>query len=74
MIHVRGIREVPLFVSVLLHGNEVSGWNALRRLLASPQPLVRSLLVFIGNVDAAAEGLRLLPGQLDFNRIWPGEV
>ncbi len=74
LIHVRGIREVPLFVSVLLHGNEVSGWNAVRRLLASPEPLARSLLVFIGNVDAAVRGLRMLPGQLDFNRIWHGEV
>ena len=74
LIHVRGIREAPLFVSVLLHGNEVSGWNGLRRLLASPEPLARSLLVFIGNVDAAARGVRMLPGQHDFNRIWRGEV
>jgi succinylglutamate desuccinylase len=74
LIHVRGIRDMPLFVSVLLHGNEVSGWNGLRRLLASPEPLARSLLVFIGNVDAAARGLRMLPGQRDFNRIWRGEV
>ena len=74
LVHVRGIRETPLLVSVLLHGNEVSGWNGLRRLLASPEPLARSLLVFIGNVDAAARGLRMLPGQLDFNRIWRGEV
>jgi len=74
LIHVPGIRAMPLFVSVLLHGNEVSGWNALRRLLASPEPLGRSLLVFIGNVSAAAEGVRMLPGQQDFNRIWQGEV
>jgi hypothetical protein len=74
LIHVRGKGDMPLFISVLLHGNEVSGWNALRRLLASPEPLGRSLLVFIGNVSAAAQGVRMLPGQQDFNRIWRGEV
>lgn len=74
LIHVPGLREPPLFVSVLLHGNEVSGWNALRRLLGSPKPLARSLHVFVGNVAAAARGLRMLPGQSDFNRIWRGEV
>jgi len=74
LIHVRGAGDLPLFVSVLLHGNEVSGWNALRRLLSSPEPLSRSLLVFIGNVSAAARGVRMLPGQQDFNRIWHGDV
>jgi hypothetical protein len=74
LIHVRGDREPALFVSVLLHGNEVSGWYALRRLLASGQSLPRSLLVFVGNVEAAAQGVRMLSGQQDFNRIWHGDV
>ncbi len=74
LIHVPGDAQPALFVSVLLHGNETSGWNALRRLLAHDQPLPRSLLMFIGNVHAAAQGLRMLASQQDFNRIWRGEV
>lgn len=74
LIHVAGEREPALFVSVLLHGNEVSGWNALRRVLQARQPLPRSLIVFVGNVHAAAQGVRMLPGQQDFNRIWRGHV
>jgi hypothetical protein len=76
LIHLSGSREPPLLVSVLLHGNETSGWEGVRRLLAeltaanaSPQ---RSLILFVGNVEAAAAGLRTLPHQQDFNRIWRG--
>lgn len=63
----RGARP-PLFVSVLLHGNETSGWDAVRRLAGELGQ--RSALVFVGNVDAARAGVRTLPGQRDFNRIW----
>ena len=72
LLTVDGEIGPPLFVSVLLHGNEASGWNGLRRLLLEPGPLARSLIVFIGNVSAAAAGLRSLPNQPDFNRIWRG--
>ncbi|MCU7864676.1 MAG: succinylglutamate desuccinylase/aspartoacylase family protein [Candidatus Thiodiazotropha sp. (ex Lucinoma borealis)] len=75
LIHLSGRREEPLFVSVLMHGNENVGWEAIRALLAGYQggkDLPRSLSLFIGNVKAAAKGLRLLPGQPDFNRIWCG--
>jgi hypothetical protein len=71
LLHIRGRQEPALLVSVLLHGNEVSGWNGVRRLLAeSASDLPRSLLLFVGNVAAAAAGLRTLPHQQDFNRIW----
>jgi hypothetical protein len=70
LVRVPGNLEPPLLVSVLLHGNEQSGWNGVRRLLARGARLPRSLLLFIGNVAAAAAGLRSLPGQQDFNRIW----
>ena len=70
LIHLEGAREPPLLVSVLLHGNEDSGWNGVRRLLAEPGQLPRSLILFIGNVDAAAARLRVLPQQQDYNRIW----
>lgn len=60
----------PILVSVLLHGNETSGWDGLRRFLRAHPVVQRDLLVFIGNVEAAAAGLRKLPQQADFNRIW----
>jgi succinylglutamate desuccinylase len=71
LIRLSGAREPALLVSVLLHGNEDSGWNGLRRLLTDLGTLPRSLILFIGNVEAAAASLRVLPHQQDFNRIWP---
>jgi hypothetical protein len=61
-----------LFVSILLHGNEDAGLKALQRLLLKYQgrALPRAMSVFVGNVHAAAAGVRHLPEQPDFNRIW----
>jgi succinylglutamate desuccinylase len=72
LIRLQGRRDDVLFVSVLLHGNETSGWDAVRELLVDYEngELPRSLYIFIGNVAAAAEGCRVLDGQTDFNRIW----
>lgn len=72
LIHLPGRRNPPLFVSVLLHGNETTGWLTIRRLLQEQKgrDLPRSLSLFIGNVAAARYGLRHLDDQLDFNRIW----
>ena len=73
-----GRREPALFVSVLLHGNEDTGLRALQALLrryqpgGGGQPLPRSLALLVGNVAAARHGTRVLPGQPDYNRIWPG--
>lgn len=75
LIHLPGRRPNPLFVSVLQHGNEISGWDAVRRLLTgryARDPLPRSLALFIGNVEAAAKGRRRLNHQPDMNRCWPG--
>ncbi len=74
LIHLPGHHPDPLFVSVLLHGNETTGWEALRLLLKDYQQktLPRALSILIGNVDAAAEGVRHLPDQPDYNRIWKG--
>lgn len=74
LLHLGGRRSEPLFASVLLHGNEDVGWEAVRRLLRRYQerPLPRALSVFIGNVAAARYGLRHLDRQPDFNRIWKG--
>ncbi|MEJ2453418.1 MAG: M14 family metallopeptidase [Candidatus Thiodiazotropha sp.] len=75
LIHLPGQRPAPLFVSVLMHGNETVGWEAVRRLLAryeGGRALPRAISLFIGNVKAAAFRVRRLPGQPDFNRVWPG--
>lgn len=72
LIHLPGYREQPLFVSVLLHGNEDTGWQAVRELLKKTGivDLPRALSVFIGNVAAAKDGKRFLENQPDYNRIW----
>ena len=74
LIELAGEREPPLFVSILLHGNEDSGLGALQRVLRDYQsrPLPRSMMLLIGNVEAARHGLRRLEGQPDYNRVWPG--
>ena len=74
LIHLRGRREPVVFVCVLLHGNEHTGWEAIRKLLSvySGKELPRSLSIFIGNVKAARYNQRFLEGQPDFNRIWDG--
>lgn len=63
-----------MFVSVLQHGNETTGWEAARRLLKRYRSgsLPRSLILLIANVEAARYGLRRLDHQPDFNRCWPG--
>ncbi|PZO39667.1 MAG: peptidase M14 [Pseudanabaena frigida] len=72
LIHLEGERHPPLFVSVLLHGNETTSWLAIRELLRKYEnkKLPRSLSVFIGNISAAKYRLRHLPNQPDYNRIW----
>ncbi|GAB4346643.1 MAG: hypothetical protein Kow006_05440 [Gammaproteobacteria bacterium] len=78
LIHLPGRRKSTLFVSILLHGNEDTGLLAMQWVLnkyLSPEgegELPRALSLFVGNVQAAGEGLRRLDGQPDFNRVWPG--
>jgi succinylglutamate desuccinylase len=75
LIHLPGRRPEPLFVSVLLHGNEDTGLKAMQRVLARRgDPLPRALSLFVGNVTAAAAGLRRFDGQPDYNRVWPGSA
>jgi hypothetical protein len=75
LITLRGQREQPLVVSVLQHGNETTGWEAVQRLLKSHyqhDELPRTLIILVGNPLAAKHRLRRLDEQPDFNRCWPG--
>ena len=78
LFHLPGRRTPELFISVLLHGNETTGWDAVRAVLKrygfaeGHGELPRATSLFIGNVAAAKAGLRHLPGQVDYNRMWPG--
>lgn len=76
LIEIKGDREPGVFISVLLHGDEVGGWDAVRRLLtllggSRPQ---RTINLFVGNVQAAKFGVRHLGDQPDFNRVWNGRA
>ena len=78
LIHLSGRRRPALFITVLMHGNETTGFEAVKRLLmpyrrgGHERELPRALSLFIGNVAAARLGLRRLDGQPDYNRVWSG--
>jgi len=74
LFHLPGKSADSLFVSVLLHGNEPTGFLAVQRLLQKyhGQALPRGMTLFFGNTQAARVNLRRLDRQPDFNRIWPG--
>jgi len=74
LFHLSGRQAGPLLVTVLLHGNEDSGWRAVQAVLRQHRitALPRPLLFFVGNIEAAKANMRTLPGQEDHNRAWPG--
>lgn len=72
LIHLKGKQAAPLFVSILLHGNETTGLPAVQALLKSKASLPRDLIIFVGNTAAAEKGARRLKNQPDYNRIWAG--
>lgn len=61
-------------LTVLLHGNETTGFYAIRDILREMKERGEkpdhNLYLFIGNVRAAQKGYRHLDDQPDFNRIW----
>jgi hypothetical protein len=71
---IPGRQLEPVFVSVLLHGNEDTGWRAIQSVLRHTRSAVlhRPILLFVGNIEAAKANVRTLPQQEDFNRAWPG--
>ncbi len=74
LFHLEGQRSPPLFLTVLQHGNETTGFDAIQRVLrkCGPGKLPRSILLFVANVEAAAQGKRVVGDQSDYNRSWPG--
>ncbi len=65
---LRHHRKRPFFVATLLHGNETTGWDATRHFIeAHPEA---SFILLVGNPTAAAAGMRHLPHEMDFNRVW----
>lgn len=74
LFFIPGRSEPPLFVSVLLHGNEDTGWRAIQTVLKRhhKSALPRAMLLFVGNIEAARANVRTLPDQEDYNRVWPG--
>ena len=74
MIELEGVKNPPLMVSILLHGNEHSSLKAVQKILSSyqakPGPLPRRLKIFVGNPSATNAAVRHLEGQPDYNRIW----
>lgn len=79
LVYLKGEKEPPLFISIMLHGNEFSGLQIMQEVLkkyfdGGAYKLPRSLWLFVGNVEAAALGLRRMDEELDFNRAWPGTL
>ncbi len=77
LVHLKGHKAPALFISILLHGNEFSGLMIMQEILKKykdPQgyTLPRSIWLFVGNIEAASQGVRRLDHELDFNRGWPG--
>ena len=74
LVHLPGKNRQPLFISVMQHGNEPTGFWAIQSILNKykQKSLPRSLSIFFGNTLAAQQYKRRLDQQPDFNRIWPG--
>jgi hypothetical protein len=74
LIHLPGRRSPPVLVCILLHGNETVGLHAMQAVLHkyAGAELPRALSIYVGNVRAAAAGVRRLDDQPDYNRVWPG--
>jgi len=76
LLRIPGEKDPPFFICTLLHGDEPTGFLAVQQLLKhyrmQDKPLPRSIWLFLGNIAAARENVRHLPGQPDFNRMWKG--
>lgn len=77
LIYIEGNATPPIFISVLLHGNETTGFLAIQHLIKelnlASRPAPRDIILFIGNIAAAKKGVRRLENEPDYNRIWNGD-
>jgi len=72
LVHLKGKIKRPVFISILQHGDEYTGWDALKDYLNNHKHVLpRSLSILFGNVEAARYNVRQLDDQPDFNRSWP---
>ncbi len=72
LVHLNGKIQRPIFISILQHGDEYTGWDALKDYLNNHQhQLPRSMTILFGNIQAARFNVRQLDNQPDFNRSWP---
>jgi len=75
LIHLPGKIQRPAFISILQHGDEYTGWDALKDYLNNHQHILpRSLSILFGNIQAAKYNIRQIDGEADFNRRWPSHL
>ena len=61
----------PVFISILLHGNEETGWLVIRELLQKyDNKFPRPTSILFGDLVAANASLRRFEDRADMNRIW----
>lgn len=78
LVYIKGDITPAIFISVLLHGNETTGFLAMQHLIKEfdliSRPAPRDIIFFIGNIAAAKKGMRRLENEPDYNRIWNGDT
>jgi succinylglutamate desuccinylase len=74
LIEIPGKSDEWVFLCTLLHGNEPASFEVLKLLQKhlETHELKRSLMIFVGNVEAAEKNKRRLKHQEDYNRVWMG--
>ena len=71
VLTIKGEETRKVIISILLHGNEISGWEIMKQWLTNlAKPPKLTTILLISNTQAAKENLRSIPNELDFNRLW----
>ena len=74
IVHLDYKKEQTVLISIMLHGNEHSGYYAVKEYLSNlfSKNIIpsKNISLLIGNVEAAKNNARFLDDQKDFNRIW----
>lgn len=74
LIHLNKGAGNPIVLATLLHGNEHSGFEALKQFLQKHESIENELLIFIGNPIAASSSKRQLDDGNDYNRLWSDDI